>query len=86
MWPDCRIIIAMCLVIKCSATWWAKEDLKWMFVSYQESLQKDRNVEEEEMIRTDLSKLSKKQKLALFQKESPEFFSLVEDFKGKVCL
>jgi hypothetical protein len=57
-----------------------------MFVSYQESLQKDRNVEEEEMIRTDLSKLSKKQKLALFQKESPEFFSLVEDFKGKVCL
>lgn len=47
----------------------------------KESLQKDRNVEEEEMIRTDLSKLSKKQKLALFQKESPEFFGLVEDFK-----
>lgn len=48
----------------------------------KESLQKDRNVEEEEeVIRTDLSKLSKKQKLALFQKESPEFFGLVEDFK-----
>ena len=42
--------------------------------------------EEEEMIKTDLSKLSKKQKLALFQKESPEFSGLVEDFKGKVCL
>jgi len=54
--------------------------------SYQESLQKDRNEEEEEMIKTDLSKLSKKQKLALFQKESPEFFGLVEDFKGNVCL
>lgn len=48
----------------------------------KESLQKDRNVEEEEeIIKTDLSKLSKKQKLALFQKESPEFFGLVEDFK-----
>jgi len=50
----------------------------------KESLQKDRNVEEEEeeeMIKTDLSKLSKKQKLALFQKESPEFSGLVEDFK-----
>lgn len=47
----------------------------------KESLQKDRNEEEEEMIKTDLSKLSKKQKLALFQKESPEFFGLVEDFK-----
>jgi U3 small nucleolar RNA-associated protein 3 len=41
---------------------------------------------EEEVIKTDLSKLSTRQKLALFQKESPEFFGLVQDFKGKVYL
>nr|CAD7593907.1 unnamed protein product [Timema genevievae] len=37
---------------------------------------------EEEVIKTDLSKLTKRQKLALLQKEAPEFSSLVQDFKG----
>nr|CAD7398402.1 unnamed protein product [Timema cristinae] len=40
---------------------------------------------EEEVIKTDLSKLSKRQKLALLQKEAPEFSSLVQDFKGIYC-
>lgn len=52
---------------------------------FQVPLQKDKEVEEE-VIKTDLSKLSRRQKLALLQKESPEFFGVVEDFKGKVCL
>ncbi|XP_067006601.2 something about silencing protein 10 [Anabrus simplex] len=38
----------------------------------------------EEVIKTDLKKLSKRQKLALLEKESPEFLSLVEDFKGRM--
>lgn len=37
----------------------------------------------EEVIKTDISKLSKRQKLQILQKESPEFFGLVEDFKSK---
>nr|CAD7425740.1 unnamed protein product [Timema monikensis] len=36
------------------------------------------------VIKTDLSKLSKRQKLALLQKEAPEFSSLVQDFKDKM--
>lgn len=36
----------------------------------------------EEIIETDISKLSKRQKLQLLQKESPELFGLIEDFKG----
>lgn len=56
-----------------------------IFLSVQEPLQKDKEAEEE-VIKTDLRKLSKRQKLVLLRKESPEFFGLVEDFKGKVCL
>jgi U3 small nucleolar RNA-associated protein 3 len=56
-----------------------------IFFSFQEPHQKDKEVEEE-VIKTDLRKLSKREKLALLQKESPEFFGLIEDFKGKVCL
>ncbi|KAG5862868.1 hypothetical protein JTB14_023938 [Gonioctena quinquepunctata] len=40
----------------------------------------------EEVIKTDLSKLSKRQKLQILQKESPEFFSLVEDFQSKMVI
>lgn len=36
----------------------------------------------EEIVKTDLSKLSKRQKEALLLKESPEFAALVSDFKG----
>lgn len=38
---------------------------------------------DEEIIKSDLSSLSKKQLLDLFSKESPEYFELVEDYKGK---
>jgi hypothetical protein len=54
-----------------------------IFLTFQEPLQKDKEVEEE-VIKTDLRKLSKREKLALLQKESPEFFGLIEDFKGTV--
>ncbi|PNF29141.1 Something about silencing protein 10 [Cryptotermes secundus] len=49
----------------------------------QVPLQKEKEVEEE-VIKTDLSKLSKRQKLALLEKESPEFFGIVEDFKANM--
>ncbi|CAG9859184.1 unnamed protein product [Phyllotreta striolata] len=39
---------------------------------------------QEEIIKTDVSKLTKRQKLEIIQKESPEFFSLVEDFQAKM--
>lgn len=39
---------------------------------------------EAEVIKTDFSELSNRQKLQLLQKESPEFFNLVEDFKGMI--
>lgn len=38
----------------------------------------------EEIIKTDLTKLSKRQKLQLLEKESPEFFGLVEDFQTRM--
>ncbi|GLH06544.1 Something about silencing protein 10 [Gryllus bimaculatus] len=39
----------------------------------------------EEKIKTDVSGLSKRDKLALFAKESPEFPGLIEDFKEKMA-
>ncbi|CAG9762453.1 unnamed protein product [Ceutorhynchus assimilis] len=39
----------------------------------------------EELIKTDLTKLTNKQKIQMLQKESPEFFSLVDDFKVKMA-
>lgn len=47
---------------------------------------KDQKVEEEaeEFIKTDLSKLSKRQKQMMMQKESPEFNVLVKDFKDRM--
>ncbi|XP_017876914.1 something about silencing protein 10 [Ceratina calcarata] len=46
----------------------------------------DQKAEEnaEEFIKTDLSKLSKRQKQAIMQKESPEFIVLVKDFKDRM--
>ncbi|RZC40431.1 something about silencing protein 10, partial [Asbolus verrucosus] len=48
----------------------------------------NKNVEDdkipEEVIKSDISKLSKRQKLQILQKESPEFFGLVEDFQAKM--
>lgn len=40
--------------------------------------------EKEELIKSDLSQLTKRQKVDLLQKESPEFFVLIEDFKSKL--
>lgn len=40
----------------------------------------------EELIKTDLSKLTDKQKLQILQKENPEFFALVDDFKVKMTI
>ena len=37
-----------------------------------------------EIIQTDLSKLSKREKLDLVKKESPEFFALIQDYKEKL--
>ncbi|XP_008557256.1 something about silencing protein 10 [Microplitis demolitor] len=39
---------------------------------------------EERVVKTDLSKLSKREKVALFQKESPEFQALVTDFEERL--
>lgn len=36
----------------------------------------------EDVVKTDISKLSKRQKLQLVKQEAPEFFQLIEDFKG----
>ncbi|CAK9815204.1 Something about silencing protein 10 [Anthophora quadrimaculata] len=38
----------------------------------------------EQFIKTDLSRLSKRQKQVIMQKESPEFVALVNDFKGSL--
>lgn len=40
----------------------------------------------EQFIKTDLSKLSKRQKQIMMQKESPEFIVLVNDFKGMIYI
>ncbi|KAK9685802.1 Triosephosphate isomerase [Popillia japonica] len=40
----------------------------------------------EDVVKTDISKLSKRQKLQLVKQEAPEFFQLIEDFKAKIVL
>ncbi|XP_019869298.1 something about silencing protein 10 [Aethina tumida] len=40
----------------------------------------------EEVIKTDVTKLSKREKLQLLEKESPELFGLIEDFKVKLVI
>ncbi|XP_013145327.1 PREDICTED: something about silencing protein 10 [Papilio polytes] len=40
----------------------------------------------EEVIKSDLSHMSKRQKLQIFEKESPEFAGLVDDFKNKLTV
>ncbi|XP_063224072.1 something about silencing protein 10 [Bacillus rossius redtenbacheri] len=52
-----------------------------VFVKKPESKEPEK---EEEIIQTDPTKLTKRQKLELLQKESPEFFGLTEDFKEKM--
>ncbi|XP_014367192.2 something about silencing protein 10 [Papilio machaon] len=40
----------------------------------------------EKVIKSDLSNMSKRQKLQIFEKESPEFAGLVDDFKNKLTV
>ncbi|XP_046665044.1 something about silencing protein 10-like [Homalodisca vitripennis] len=40
--------------------------------------------DDNEVIKTDLSKLSKREKIALLEKESPEFMGLIADFKERM--
>ncbi|KAL4715418.1 hypothetical protein ACJJTC_015321 [Scirpophaga incertulas] len=42
--------------------------------------------EQETVIKSDLTKISKRQKLQLLDKESPEFTGLIEDFKSKLTV
>ncbi|KAK6629717.1 hypothetical protein RUM43_003535 [Polyplax serrata] len=42
------------------------------------------STEKNELIKSDLTKLTKRQKLDLVKKESPEFFVLIQDFKEKM--
>ncbi|KAM3965101.1 UTP3 small subunit processome component Sas10 [Aphomia sociella] len=42
--------------------------------------------ERETLIKSDLSKMSKRQKMQLLEKESPEFAGLIEDFKTKLTV
>ncbi|RZF47490.1 hypothetical protein LSTR_LSTR007417 [Laodelphax striatellus] len=56
----------------------SKED-----ASSEESDEEAFNIEDE-MIKQDLSKLTKREKLALLQKQSPEFLGLVGDFKERL--
>lgn len=42
--------------------------------------------QKETMIKSDLSQMSKRQKVQLFEKESPEFAGLIDDFKSKLTV
>ncbi|XP_057656568.1 something about silencing protein 10 isoform X1 [Diorhabda carinulata] len=46
----------------------------------------ERDKQHEEIIKRDISKLSKRQQLEIMQKESPEFFNLVSDFENKMTV
>ncbi|XP_043290142.1 something about silencing protein 10 [Venturia canescens] len=45
---------------------------------------RESEADDEHIVKTDLSKLGKREKLALMQKESPEFGALVTDFKERM--
>lgn len=59
------------------------EDFSLDFFTSKKS---DAKIETQTVIQTDLSQMSKRQKLQWFEKESPEFSGLVEDFKIKMSL
>lgn len=61
------------------------DDTDFSFGLISQAEKKEESKEpEEEVIKTDLSKLSKREKLALLEKESPEFMGLVSDFKERL--
>ncbi|KAF5308583.1 hypothetical protein FQR65_LT18055 [Abscondita terminalis] len=60
-----------------------EDDFAFDFVGKESKLEEKQS---EEIIKTDVSKLSKRQRIELLHKESPEFFGLVEDFKKKITI
>ncbi|CAL7952492.1 unnamed protein product [Xylocopa violacea] len=54
------------------------------FIPSKESNNQEEYEEVEQFIKTDFSKLSKRQKQTIVQKESPEFAALVKDFKDRM--
>ncbi|XP_068633360.1 something about silencing protein 10 [Battus philenor] len=50
------------------------------------NMQSTESQEKEKMVRSDLSQMSKRQKMQIFEKESPEFAGLVDDFKTKLTV
>ncbi|XP_076274642.1 UTP3 small subunit processome component Sas10 [Rhynchophorus ferrugineus] len=53
-------------------------------VIFKSKDKKEAKTESEEVVKTDYTSLTNKQKIAIIQKESPEFFGLIEDFKIKM--
>ncbi|XP_066147702.1 something about silencing protein 10 [Euwallacea fornicatus] len=58
-------------------------DIGATFMQPNEVLNKEKS---EELLKTDLSKLTSKEKLFNLKKESPELFVLIDDFKAKLTL
>lgn len=59
-------------------------DFSFGLISQAEKKEEESKEATEEVIKTDLSKMSKREKLALLEKESPEFMGLVSDFKERL--
>ncbi|XP_076239052.1 UTP3 small subunit processome component Sas10 isoform X2 [Calliopsis andreniformis] len=54
------------------------------FIPEQKSDDEEVSKDTEQFVKTDLSRLSKRQKQAMIQKESPEFIALLNDFKDRM--
>lgn len=51
----------------------------WIFI-FQKPVEEEKA--SEEIVKTDISKLSRRQKLQILEKESPELFNLIDDYKS----
>ncbi|CAG4971599.1 unnamed protein product [Colias eurytheme] len=60
-----------------------EDDFKLEFIS---PLQPSIDESKETLIKSDLSQMSKRQKMQILEKESPEFAGLIEDFKSKLTV
>lgn len=60
------------------------DDADFGFDFVQESVTTKEQADTDEIVKTDLTKLSKRQKQVILQKESPEFSALVNDFKVRM--
>ncbi|XP_034186736.1 UTP3 small subunit processome component Sas10 [Osmia lignaria lignaria] len=54
------------------------------FIQSKKSDEQESHEDTKQLVKSDFSKLSKRQKQALMQKESPEFVALVNDFKDRM--